>query len=284
MLRKILFIGALVVLMGITAFGLVYPGAPAEKNRVVYIENSFKSFEDKFFEEAKLQFIPGLVTYYYLADETEPKTTSYYLVVYGTSNWISLISAKKEIKLSDSLVEIYEEIIYIVEIEKPFEYIIKHTIMDQNDNCKEKNVEPLVEIWDEVIEKLVFNKEDRVQYIKDSFDLFGEYFFANAEKTREGSSVNYFFKKETNPKTTSYYLTVTTNAYIPMYIISVIARKEIELGDGLVEWYQEGVNLDQNTDKYVHSISHALMARNNNCKMEELDDAKVWDNVIANLF
>jgi len=197
---------------------------------------------------------------------------------------MSLISARKEIKLSDSLVESWEEIIYIADPGAPFQYSISHKTIDQNDNCREKNLGSLVEIWDEVIEKLVFNKEDRVQYIKDSFDLIGGDFFVKAEKIQEGSNVHYFFRKETDPRTTSYYLTVTTNAYIPTFIIGVYARKEMEVGEGLVEWYQEGVYLDQKTNKLLHHISHELMDRNNNCKTTKLYNAKVWDSVIANLF
>lgn len=288
MIRKILLAAALSILGSIMIFGMwtltTVPAWPAEKNRVEYIENSFESFKDKFFEEAKVNFIPGLVTYYYLADETEPKTTSYYLIVYGTSNRISLISARKEIKLNDDLVEVWEEIIYVVDPGTPFQYGISHKTIDQNDSCKEKDKEPLIEVWDEIIEKLVFNKEDRVQYIKDSFNLVGENFFIKAERIIEGSGISYFCKKETDPRTTSYYLTISTDAYVPMYIISIIARKEIELGDGLVEWYQEGIFLDQDTNKYFHVIDHALMDRSANCGASKLDKAKVWDNVIANLF
>ena len=293
MIKKTLLTTGLVLLAGTILASIIIFGIqaltpvsawPAEKNRVEYIENSFKSFEDKFFEEAKVNSIPGTTPFSYLADETEPKTTSYYLVVYGGPDKILLISAKKEIKLSDSLVEIWEEIIYIVNLGAPFQYGISHKIMDQNDNCKKTNKEPLVEIWDEVVEKLVFNKEDRVQYIKDGFDLIGEDFFVKAEKIREGNSVHYYFKKETDPRTTSYYLTVTTNAYVPMYIINVFARKEIEYNGDIVEWYEEGIRLDQDTNKYLHSIDHVMMYRSMNCKMTKLDNAKVWDNVIANLF
>lgn len=287
MIKKALLTTGLIFLAGFIFFGMwtgtIIPAWPAEKSRSQYIENSFKSFEDKFFEEAKFNFIPGIIMSSFLADETEPKTTSYYLTVYGAPNSIGLISAKKEIKLNDHLVEIYEEIIYPSEVGKPFEYIIKHTIMDQNNDCEEKDLEP-IEIWDEVIEKLIFNKEDRVQYIKDGFDSFGEYFFVIAKRTREGDDVHYCFKKETDPRTTSYYLTVTTNAYIPMYIISINARKEIEMGDGLVEWYAEGISLVEDTNKYSHNISHVLMNRSENCEETKLYTAKVWDDVIANLF
>jgi len=288
MIRKILSTTGLILLTGVIIFGMwtltSVPAWPMEKSRAEYIENSFKSFEDKFFEEAVFNFIPGVVACSYLMDETEPKTTSYYLTVYGGPGKVLLISAKKEIKLSDSLVEVWEETIFIVDPGTPFQYGISHTTIDQNDSCREKDLEPLVEIWDEVIGKLIFNKEDRVQYIKDSFDSFGEYFFINAERTREGSDVHYYFKKETDPRTTSYYLTVTTNAYVPMYIISINARKEIEIGGGLVEWYQEGISLNQGTNKYSHNISHALMDRNDNCKETKLYTVKVWDDVIANLF
>ena len=288
MIKKTLSIIGLAFLVGIVVFGMytltTVPAWPAEKNRTQYIKDSFKSFEDKFFEEAKHMFIPGIAPYSYIADETEPKTTSYYLIVYGKQDNITLIYASKEVKLNDDVIEIYREGIYLTEFEKPFQYDINHITMDQNNNCEEKDVEPLVEIWDEVIDKLVFNKEDRVKYIQNNFDSFGEYFFINAEKVREGSSIHYFFKKEMDPRTTSYYLTVTTNAYIPMYIISVIVRKEIEIGDGLMEWYQEGITLNRDTNKYRHNISHGLMDRSDNCEIIELDPAKVWDSVIANLF
>ena len=293
MIKKTLLTAGLVLLAGTILAGVIIFGIqaltpvsawPAEKNRVEYIENSFNSFKDKFFEEAKFNFVPGIVAYYYLMDETEPKTTSYYLMVYGSPGRISMISAHKEVKLSTDVVEMWKEIIYIVEPGTPFQHSVSHTTMDQNDNCLEKNVEPLVEVWDEVVDKLIFNKEDRVQYIKNSFYTFGEHFFLMAEKLREGSDVHYYFKKETNPRTISYYLTVTTNAYIPMYIISINARKEIEIGDGLVEWYEEGISLDQETNKYSHTISHMIMNRKDNCELTKFDNAKVWDNVIENLF
>jgi len=288
MIKKISLAGVLVFLVGVVVFGMcaltTAPAWPAEKNRVEYIKNSFRSFENRFFEEAKHMCIPGIASYSYIADDTEPKTTSYYLVVYGRPGNIILIYASKEVKLNDDVVEIYREGIYLTEFEKSFQYDISHITMDQNNNCKEKDIKPLVEIWDEVIDKLIFNKEDRVQYIKDSFDSFGEYFFINAEKVREGSSIHYFLKKEMDPRTTSYYLTVTTNAYIPMYIISVIVRKEIEMEGGLMEWYQEGITLNRDINKYRHNISHGLMDRSNNCEIVELDPAKVWDSVIANLF
>jgi len=288
MIKKILLAGVLVFLAGVVVFGMctltTVPAWPAEKSRVEYIKNSFKSFEDKFFGEAKYEFIPGVGPCFYLADETEPRTTSYYLVVYGGPSNVGLIFASKEIKLNDNIVELYKETIYFTGIGKSSNYSIDHITIDQENNCEEENIEPLVEIWDEVVDKLIFNKEDRVQYIKDSFDSFGEYFFINAEKVREGSSIHYFFKKEMDPRTTSYYLTVTTNAYIPMYIISVIVRKEIEIGDGLMEWYQEGITLNRDTNKYRHNISHGLMDRSDNCEIIELDPAKVWDSVIANLF
>jgi len=292
MIKKILLTTGLVLLAGTILASVIIFGIqaltpvsawPAEKNRVEYIENSFNSFKDKFFEEAKFKFIPGITSYYYLLDETEPKTTSYYLTVYGSPDSISIISVHKEVKLSDAIVEMWKETIYIVEPGTPFQHSISHTIMDQNDNCLEKDVEPLVEVWDEVVDKLIFNKEDRAQYIKENFNTLSEYFFPTAEKLREGSNVNYFLKKETDPRTISYYLTVNTNAYIPMYIISIYTRKEIEMGDGLVEWYQEGIILDKD-DKYQHSISHFLMDRNDNCKHTKYNDAKVWDDVIANIF
>ena len=292
MIKKKLLTAGLVLLAGTILAGIIIFGiqalAPrsacsAEKSRAEYIENSFNSFKDKFFEEAKFKFIPGIVSYYYLLDETEPKTTSYYLMVYGSPDRISMISAHKEVKLSTDIVEMWKETIYIVDPGTPFQHSVSHTVMDQNDNCLEKDVEPLVEVWDEVIGKL-FNKEDRVKYIKDSFNSFDKYFFVIAERIREGSDVHYCFKKETNPRTTSYYLTVTTNAYVPMYIISINARKEIEIGDGLVESYAEGISLVEDTKKYSYNISHMLMDRNNNCEMVEFDNAKVWDNVIANLF
>ena len=293
MIKKTLLTTGLVLLAGIILAGVIIfcvqaltpvSSWPSEKNIIQYIENSFESFKDKFFKEAKFSILPGVVTFFYLMDETEPKTTSYYLVVYGGSNWVSLISARKEIKLSDSLVEVWEEMLYTAGPGTPFQYGIGHKTIDQNDSCREKDLEPLVEIWDEVVAKLVFNKEDRVQYIKDSFDLITKDFFGKAEKLREGSSVYYYVEKETDPRTTSYYLTVTTNSYEPMYIISVFARKEIEIGDDVMEWYEEGIRLDQGTNKYIHSISHRLMDRNNNCKITKLYGAKVWDNVIVNLF
>lgn len=293
MIKKTLLTTGLVLLAGTILAGIIIFGIQAltpvsawsaEKNRVEYIENSFNSFKDKFFEEAKFKFIPGIVSYYYLLDETEPKTTSYYLMVYGSPDRISMISAHKEVKLSTDIVEMWKEIIYIVEPGTPFQHSVSHTIMDQNDNCLEKNVEPLVEVWDEVVNKLIFNKEDRVQYIKDNFNTFSEYFFPIAEKLREGGDVSYYFKKEINPRTTSYYLTVTTNAYVPMYIVSINARKEIEIGDGVVEMYQEGVFLDQSTNKYLHNISHTVMDREDNCRLTKFDNAKVWDDVITNLF
>jgi len=288
MIRKTLLTIGLVFLAGIIIFGIqtLTPSYawPAEKNRVEYIENSFKSFKDKFFEEAKFVVFPGIISYHYLMDETEPRTTSYYLIVYGSPDEVSMISAHKEIKLNDDVIEMWKEIIYIVEPGTPFQYGISHTTIDQDDNCREKDLEPLVEIWDEVVGKLIFNKEDRVQYIKDSFDSFGEYFFVNAKRTRENSDVHYSLSKETDPRTTSYYLTITTNAYVPMYIISINARKEIEMGDGLVDCYQEGISLEQGTNKYSHSIDHVLMDRSENCKETKFDNAKVWDDVIANLF
>lgn len=286
MIKKTLAILAmvgLVFLAGVIFSLIKCPAEAAEKSRAEYIENSFKSFKYEFFKKAKL-FSEDLIVYHYLADETEPKTTSYYLVVYGVPDDITLISAHKEIKLNDHLVEMWKEMIYINTVGEPFQYDISHTIIDQNNNSKETSLKPLVEIWDEVVEKLVFNKEDRTQYIKDSFSSFSKYFFTNATILREGSSVNYYISKETDPKTTSYYLTVTTNAYILEYITSIYARKEIEMGDGLMVWYQEGVRLDQSTNEYLHSISHVLMNRNDNYKMIELDTAKVWDNVIANLY
>ena len=292
MIKKTLLTTGLVLLAGTVLAGIIIFGIqalppvsawPAEKSRVEYIENSFESFKDKFFKEAKFKFIPGIVSYYYLLDETEPKTTSYYLMVYGSPDRISMISAHKEVKLSPDIVEMWKETLYIVEPGTPFQHSVSHTTMDQNDNCLEKDVEPLVEVWDEVIGKL-FNKEERAQYIKENFNTFREYFLAVATKLREGSNVNYSVKKETDPRTISYYLTITTNSYVPMYIIDIVANKEEELGGGLVEWYREGITLDQETNKYLHTISHMVMDRNNNCEVVEFDNAKVWDNVIENLF
>lgn len=122
--------------------------------------------------------------------------------------------------------------------------------------------------------------ENEVEYIKSSFNNIKDKFFENAEISEEGILSCYHINNNIDSNTTHYVI-----IYVEIYpnkkvISSVWTRKEIELGDGVVEMYKEGIYKDISKSKYCYSICHEIMYRNNNCKVEKLEPVKIWDEVI----
>jgi len=275
------------VLVGIMAFSTLYSKSSlAEEPRSKYIENSFNLVKKQFFEEARLMS-DGPRPFFYIVDQTEPRTTSYYLMVNFEFGIVTQIVVKKEVKLGKGLIEIYSEKIYLYGYDKPYRYHISHVIMDQNNNCEETEKEP-VRIWDETIKKFFFCKEDRVRYIRDSFETIKDSFFDKAEKVREGDIIGYFISNENidneSKMTTSHYLTVYVDHLVPQYMLSIYARTEIRI-DSVTEWYEEGIHLGQIAEKYVYIIDSGVGYQlENSYKEMEMPPAKIWDTIIKQFF
>jgi len=121
--------------------------------------------------------------------------------------------------------------------------------------------------------------ENKVQYIKSSFNNIKDKFIENAEISEEGVLSCYHIDNNIDQNITHYII-----AYVEIYprkvISSVLVRKEIELGDGAVEIYEEGVYKDGSKFKYCYSIRHEIMYRNDNCEVKKLEPVKIWDEVI----
>lgn len=122
--------------------------------------------------------------------------------------------------------------------------------------------------------------ENKVQYIKSSFDNIKDKFLENASISEEGILSCYHINNNINDSTTHYIITYV-ETYPYKVISSVWARKEVELGDGAVEIYEEGIYKDVTISKYHYSIRHEIMYRNDNCKVEKLEPVKIWDEVVG---
>jgi len=284
---KRLFTIMALVLMGIMTFSTLYSKSSlAEEPRSEYIENSFNLVKKQFFERARIMS-DGPRPFFYIIDQTEPRTTSYYLMVNFEYEIVTQIVVRKEVKLGKGLIEIYSEKIYLHGYDKPYRYYISHVIIDGNNSCEETEKEP-VRIWDEIIKKVFFCKEDRVQHVRDSFETIKDKFFDKAEKVQEGNVIGYFISnKDTDGEVgmvTSYHLTVYVDHLVPQYILSIHARKEVRIS-GITEWYEEGVHLDQMANKYKYIIDHKCgYPWGDGYKEMEMPPAKIWDNTIKQFF
>lgn len=145
---KIAFIVGVVLYTLLSIF--IVSAAPSE-DRVNHISQSLGSVIKEFTQKAE-EIAPGHRVVYI---EDDPKTFGYYLAIDTRTGFIYYVSAWKEIVLENGEVETYSEgIIFDFETGK-YKHTISHELVYSTDSgTKTKSVEPLVEIWDEVIEKL----------------------------------------------------------------------------------------------------------------------------------
>lgn len=265
------------------------------ENRVQYIEKSFDNIRAEFFAKAEKIREGSLVSHFICKNKN---SESYYLTVnvdHYVPQYIISIHARKEIRLSNETIEWYEEGIYLNQFVERYRHKIGHGIIYRIGNeFKEEELNP-VEVWGDVIteffgsngnykktySQIAINNEieNSINYIKKSFNSFSKKFFKNAENTNEGIASCYYIN--INIGNTTNYIIVYTEGYPIRIITSVWARKEIELGNGIVEIYEEGVYKDVLESKYYYSICHKMLYRNDNCKMKQLKSVKIWDEVIS---
>jgi hypothetical protein len=294
MIKKVL----LVFLIGfITGFVVTCVSTKAfSENKVQYIEKSFDNIRAEFFDKAEKIREGSLVSHFICKNKN---SESYYLTVnvdHYVPQYIISIHARKEIRFSNETIEWYEEGIYLNQFVERYRHKIGHGIIYRIGNeFKEEELNP-VEVWDDVITeffgsngnyKKTYNQiatnneiENNINYIRKSFGSFKKIFFANAEISDEGISSCYHININIDSNTTHYIIVYTEGA--PIRIITELwARKEVELGDGVVEIYNEGIYKDALEYKYQYSIYHEMLYRNNNCKTEQLKPVKIWDEVIS---
>lgn len=268
-----------------------------KENRGQYIKNEFDDIKDVFFTKAEKIREGSLVSHFIRKDDVNKYLTkSYYLTVnvnHYVPQYIISIWARKEIKRGD-IIEWYEEGIFLDQFTKKYNYKINRGfIYEIGNEYKEKNLRP-VRIWDDVILKL-FNKsnyykkvyneidtnneiENSINYIKKSFNSLSKKFFKKAENINEGITSCYYISININ--NTTYYILVYTEGCPIKIITSVWTRKEVELGSGIVEIYEEGIYKDVLESEYYYSITHKILYRNNNCRVKRLKPIKIWNEVI----
>jgi len=278
---------------------LVIVGAAPEafsENKVQYIEKSFENIRNEFFTKAEKIWEGGLVSHFICKNKN---SESYYLIVnvdHLVPQYIISIHARKEIKLGNEAIEWYEEGIHLNQFVEKYRHKISHGIIYQIGNeFKEEELSP-AKVWDSVIVELfgessccerVYGQtdnndkiENNINYIKRSFDAFKKLFFANAEVSSEGILSCYSISINVDLNTT-YYIIVYVEGYPIRTMTSIWVRKEVELGSGVVEMYNEGIYRGVLGFKDRYLIYHKMLYRNDNCRMEQLKPVKIWDKVIS---
>jgi len=283
---------------------LVIVGAAPEafsENKVQYIEKSFENIRNEFFTKAEKIREGSLVSHFICKNKN---SESYYLTVnvdHLVPQYIISIHARKEIKLGNETIEWYEEGIHLDQSIEKYRHKISHGITYRVGNEFEEikfyidELSP-VKVWNNVIMEL-FDKgghykktyyqtnvdneiENNINYIKRSFDAFKKLFFANAEVSNEGILSCYSISINVDLNTT-YYIIVYVEGYPIRTMTSIWVRKEVELGSGVVEMYNEGIYRGVLGFKDRYLIYHKMLYRNDNCRMEQLKPVKIWDKVIS---
>ncbi len=147
---KIAFIVGAVLYTLLSIF--IVSAAPSE-DRVNHISQSFGSVIKEFTQKAK-EVAPGHSVMYI---EDNPKTFGYYLAM-DTSRPSPIyyyVLVWKETVLENGAIETYSEGIIFDPKTNKYKHRMSHDLIYSTDRgTKTKSLDPLVEIWDEVIEKL----------------------------------------------------------------------------------------------------------------------------------
>lgn len=125
-------------------------------------------------------------------------------------------------------------------------------------------------------------EDPKILHIQQTYDKISTQFYRAANREMMVDGLFWSVEDKTNPKE-HYYLAMLTNerGIITMLIASV----QIEMDNDVVEVRNEGL-IKQPDGSYKYTLERRLIFRNDNCRVEEMDNLKegIWDAVLNRFF